>query len=143
MMKKSQVLILLLLAVLLASRCAKKQEVKTGGEISTRETRVEEGELRTESPGGQDFEYGYRVQLYATKDVERAREVALSARKLLGENTYVEFQEPWYKVRLGDYRSRDEAERVRYRASTSGFADAWVVETTIRTGGSLREGGGR
>lgn len=141
--KETPALPLVLLAVLLLSGCAKRQEVKTVEGDAPRGARVEEGELRPRSAEGQDFEYGFRVQLYATKEVEKAREVALSARMLFSENTYVEFQEPWYKVRLGDYRNRDEAEKMRYRASTSGFADAWVVETTIRTRGSLGEGGAR
>jgi cell division septation protein DedD len=122
-----------LLAALLAVQCAKKQGVKTGESVPAAGSgRVEEGEIRHEPAGGENVEYAFRVQLYATTDGDKAREVALSARELLGEKTYVEFQEPIYKVQLGDYRSREAAEEVRYRAASRGFDEAWIVETSIR-----------
>ena len=75
------------------------------------------------------------------KDVEKARKVAESARKLFGEQTYIELQYPLYKVRLGDFETREQAERMRHSVKSRGFEDAWIVETTIRTSETKDEGG--
>jgi len=121
----------LFLLLALSVNCGGRRTVGEGE--SVREGKVVEGELRDATPGSSGYRYGFRVQLYATRDVEKARNVAESARQLFGEKTYIEYQEPLYKVRIGDYQTREQAERMRYRANSSGFEDAWLVETTIRT----------
>jgi len=111
--------------------CGGRRSVGDGETV--REGKVVEGELRGATPGSGGYRYGFRIQLYATRDIEKAKTVAESARQLFNEKTYIEYQEPLYKVRIGDYTTREQAERMRYRVTSSGFEDAWLVETTIRT----------
>jgi|GEM_PF-1502731 len=119
--------------------CTKKGTV--GDDGSYREGKVVEGELRERNHMSSGYAYGFRVQIYATRDVEKARRVAESAKSLFGEQTYIEFQEPLYKVRLGDYRRREGAKIMRHRVASSGFEDAWIIQTTIRTRNTDGEGG--
>lgn len=74
---------------------------------------------------------GYRVQLIETDD----RSAALDARNLallrFRENVYLIFEPPLYKVRVGDFGSREGALRLQDEAIRKGFKRAWVVGAKI------------
>ncbi|MBM3319422.1 MAG: SPOR domain-containing protein [Candidatus Eisenbacteria bacterium] len=82
---------------------------------------------------------GYRVQLYATREPEKAKAFAESARAHFREKIYVEYLEPYYKVRVGDCLTREEARLLLDRAKDAGFDEAWVTATLVmRTAGDER-----
>lgn len=77
---------------------------------------------------------GYRVQVFAAEDQASAGAAAGRVRESAGDApVYVERDEPWYKVRVGDFASREAAEPLRRRLIEAGFVEAWTVQTTIRT----------
>ncbi|MDZ7373565.1 MAG: SPOR domain-containing protein [candidate division KSB1 bacterium] len=77
---------------------------------------------------------GYRVQLCATPDETEARAHYHEALlKFPDQGVYLQFDGPYYKVRVGDCRSRFEAEELQKRVRESGFPDAWVVRTRVYT----------
>jgi len=82
--------------------------------------------------------YGYRIQIIALDaskpgNKEKAQKYAQEAEaRLKGEHkAYVEYIPPYYKVRVGDFISREEAEKMKMRLRSLGYYDAWVVETEI------------
>ena len=74
---------------------------------------------------------GYRVQLISTRDGEEARAVKRDAVLSFEENVYVAFDNPYYKVRIGDCNSRFAAEILQEKAVEKGFVEAWVVRTQV------------
>jgi len=44
---------------------------------------------------------------------------------------YVEFYDPYWKLRVGNYKNRSEAEYVLKYIKKLGYGDAWIVPTTI------------
>lgn len=74
---------------------------------------------------------GYRVQIFASSTQNGAEQVASEARFKFTEQIYVEFDPPYYKVRLGDYRNRADAEILREKAKSLGYHDAWIVQTEV------------
>ncbi len=77
---------------------------------------------------------GFRVQLFATKDYENALVVRKEAEFVFidyGHNVYVEFDAPYYKVRVGDCKTREEAEALRELARKNGYPSAWIVKTKV------------
>ncbi len=76
---------------------------------------------------------GYRVQLMATTEPDRARDFAESVRPLFGDNVnvYVEYLAPYYKVRVGDCTTRSEAVLLLNRARKNGFSESWITATQI------------
>jgi cell division septation protein DedD len=76
-------------------------------------------------------ESGYRVQLYATREAEKAKAFADSARRSFTEKIYVEYLDPYYKVRVGDCRTREEARLLLDRAEAAGFDQAWITSTLV------------
>jgi hypothetical protein len=106
---------------------------------------VEEGEVAAvpapeeevpAPPAGKVF--GYRVQILALDaskpgSKEKAEKYAKQAENALrGEyKVYVEYIPPYYKVRVGDFLSRAEAEKMKMKLRAIGYFDAWIVETEI------------
>ncbi|MEA3310729.1 MAG: SPOR domain-containing protein [candidate division WOR-3 bacterium] len=74
---------------------------------------------------------GYRVQIFASSTNEGANKVASEARFKFTERVYVEYDAPYYKVRIGDYKNRSDAEILREKAKNLGYGDAWIVQTEV------------
>jgi hypothetical protein len=84
---------------------------------------------------------GYRIQLIATTDENRARETKKLAMLKLKEKVYLVFGAPNYKIQIGDCLTYDDAKTVRDDAANNGFPDAWIVPSKVvkRTSGESAE----
>ncbi len=69
----------------------------------------------------------YKVQLFATYDETKANNVANELKSKFSDEVYVEYIAPYYKVRIGHYATKAEAEKVRDMAREMGYADAFIV----------------
>jgi hypothetical protein len=74
---------------------------------------------------------GFRVQLFASSTENNASRIAGDARSSFDETVYVEHIAPYYKVRVGDFLTRGDAEVLKTKALQLGFRGAFVVETMI------------
>jgi cell division septation protein DedD len=75
--------------------------------------------------------YGYRVQLFASSSEAVARQRADEFARVFAEPVYLDYEGLLYKVRVGDFVSRDEAEALRRRVAEAGYDGAFVVETEV------------
>lgn len=75
---------------------------------------------------------GWRVQIFATTDYERASLVKEEAESLFGLPVYLKFEAPYYKVRVGDCRTRTEAEALRREAIRLGYTSAFPVRASVK-----------
>ena len=91
--------------------------LKGGAQVDS----LEENELIT----------GYRVQLIATRSVVEARAVKKEALLTFEDLVYMTFDDPYYKVRLGDETSRFDANDLQEVAVSKGYFGAWVVRTMV------------
>jgi hypothetical protein len=88
---------------------------------------------------------GFRVQLFATQDIEKATLEKKEAEFSFAEDqipVYIEFDSPMYKVRIGDCTTRDEAEQLRELARRKGYSTSWIVKTKVNTIPNLPQGEG-
>ncbi|MBD3374687.1 hypothetical protein GF406_06615 [candidate division KSB1 bacterium] len=76
---------------------------------------------------------GFRVQLVSTRDEEEARLIRSEALLDLEQPVYLSYDNPYYKVRVGDFTTRSQAERYKERLALQGYPDAWVIRTIINT----------
>ncbi|HEY7529110.1 MAG TPA: SPOR domain-containing protein [Gemmatimonadota bacterium] len=85
--------------------------------------------------------WGFRVQVAAETDYGEAAAIAARVKERVGDRfpVYVEFVEPWYKVRVGDFGEEDAARALLDELRRAGWSDAWTVRTTIADGAA--EGG--
>jgi hypothetical protein len=74
---------------------------------------------------------GFRVQLASTRNEEEARAIKRGALLDFEDNVYLTFDNPYYKVRLGDFISRYEANDLQELAIEKGYMEAWVVRTFV------------
>jgi len=87
------------------------------------------GRSKVESAGG--YADGYRVQLVATREEAEARADMQSALLSFSENVYLLFDNPYYKLRVGDCLSRSQADSLQQRALAKGFAKAWITRSQV------------
>ena len=74
---------------------------------------------------------GFRVQLIASRSRVEAQAIKREALLDFEQHVYLTFNDPYYKVRIGDYHSRYDANDLQEMAITKGYAEAWVVRTMI------------
>ncbi len=83
----------------------------------------------------QDGIMGYRVQIFfdaGNNSLERAEAVATEYQTLFPADTaYISFTEPYYKVRVGDFRTRLEAEGFMQKILFD-YPNAFVIKDRIR-----------
>ena len=84
-----------------------------------------------EDTGEAAFLIGYRIQILQTEDAEEARKMQKDAILELDTDAYLIYDEPYYKVRVGDFRTRYEAEQFLEKVHRKGYASAWIVRTRI------------
>lgn len=75
---------------------------------------------------------GFRVQILTTQNLSDAIGVKAKADSLLpGYNIYIVYDSPYYKVRVGDFRARYEANQAVPFISSHGFPSAWLVPDNV------------
>ena len=75
---------------------------------------------------------GFRVQVISTQDVNEANRLMMELSSLFGNEVYIIFDSPNYKVRVGNFRSRGNAEKARHRIVDLGHRAAWIIRTKVR-----------
>ena len=81
----------------------------------------------------QSVSEGYRVQVLATRYIERADSLAIIMKNTINDSVYVDFEAPNYKVRVGDFIDRDSAESLQQDLVQMGYNSAWVLRTRINS----------
>jgi len=75
---------------------------------------------------------GFRVQIFATQDRNKADQLQEELALKFDEKIYVIFEAPNYKLRIGNFLDRDDAEILRMRLVSSDFPSSWIVRTRIQ-----------
>jgi hypothetical protein len=79
---------------------------------------------------------GYRVQLYSLTSREAAEAALQQVEQTLSEwsyGVYVDEESNSFKVRVGDFMEKADADILRDWLRTRGFVDAWTARTLIQT----------
>ncbi|MCB2231419.1 SPOR domain-containing protein [bacterium] len=84
----------------------------------------------------------YRVQVYTGKLFSDARKEVAIAEEIFDQPVYLDYEVPYFKVRVGDFADRDAAEIYRQQAQGAGYGNAWVVlvNLNVREAAPLYEG---
>jgi hypothetical protein len=75
---------------------------------------------------------GFRVQVLASADRDVAENASREARERLGLPSYVDMDGGVYKVRVGDFVTRPDADRALAGVRKQ-YPDAWVVASKVRS----------
>ncbi len=74
---------------------------------------------------------GYRVQVLATKYAEKADSLKQVLRDSFGDEVYVTYEAPNYKVRVGNSVDRKQAEGIQDKLKKMGYSSAWIIRTRV------------
>lgn len=75
---------------------------------------------------------GFRVQILTTQNLTEAIAMKAKADSLLPSyNIYIVYDSPYYKVRVGDFRARYEANQAVNYIANHGFPNAWSVPDNV------------
>ena len=69
----------------------------------------------------------FRVQVFASKSFDEAQQFAANIQNLFPEGVYVEYQMPYYKVRVGEFITPEDGESFLDEVKQLGFKNAWLV----------------
>ncbi len=82
-------------------------------------------------PDPRQFTPGWRVQIFASSNLQLADDKAAEFRAISRQPVYVEYEPPFYKVRVGDFLVRQDADAFRADVLSNGWSGAWVAETLV------------
>ncbi len=74
---------------------------------------------------------GYRIQVLTTKIAAEADSLKQELSRVITDSTYITYDVPNYKVRVGDYINRREAEEMQTQIKGLGYRSAWIVRTKV------------
>ncbi len=73
---------------------------------------------------------GYRIQVFALGELSKAKSMTDAVTAQTGYAAYIEYEGGLYKVRVGDFPSREAAAEARAKLVEL-YPDCWIVQTTI------------
>jgi len=85
------------------------------------------------------LQIGYRIQLLQTEDAQSARDLQREIILQLDVESYLRFDNPYYKIRIGDFTTRFAAEEYLKTIEANGHSGGWIVRTKINTGQMLTD----
>jgi len=73
----------------------------------------------------------YRVQLFTSKLYGEARQALRVAQEIFDRSVFLDYEVPYFKVRVGSFSDREEAEDYQQRVKAAGYPEAWVVMVNV------------
>ena len=74
---------------------------------------------------------GFRIQVASTNDLDFANSLSNSIKDKFNYETYIIFDSPNYKLRVGDFISRINAETIRVNLIKNGYDKSWIIRTKV------------
>jgi hypothetical protein len=79
-----------------------------------------------------EYVSGFRVQIFSSTDIDEANGMKVAAeQRFPGEVFYVAYEPPTYKVRVGDFLQRYDADRLARTLREAGYSDSWIVPDRV------------
>ncbi len=74
----------------------------------------------------------YRVQIFASRLLQEAEQVEAEVTGLFDEPVHLDYDEPYYKVRIGDFRTLEAGEEYLNKIRDLGYDSAWIVRVELQ-----------
>ena len=75
---------------------------------------------------------GFRVMVLVTDNMDEANSVRDEVgNRISRRELYISFEPPFYKVKIGDFKSITEANELKFKLSQLGYTHARVVQETV------------
>lgn len=74
---------------------------------------------------------GYRIQCFASSQIERIRTEQKTLESKIKFPLYITFNSPYYKLLVGDFIKRTDADNAAEKLKEMGYNDAWVARSRV------------
>ena len=74
---------------------------------------------------------GYRLQIFESSSVEETNRTLRKFERSLKDSVYMVFEAPLYKLRLGNFATKKEAEKQKKNLNKKGYKNIWIVRSRI------------
>ena len=74
---------------------------------------------------------GYRLQIFESSSVEETNRTLRKFERSLKDSIYMVFEAPLYKLRLGNFVTKKEAEKQKENLNKKGYKNIWIVRSRI------------
>ena len=74
---------------------------------------------------------GFKVQVFASRFSHSADSLKVVLDEKVDEDVSIVFDAPVYKVRVGNFVARNEAEKMRINLVKFGYDTAWIVRSKV------------
>ena len=91
---------------------------------------VPEKNYNAEVESGKEYN-GFRVQVMSTNNGVRAENMRMKLVSQINHNVRVIFEAPNYKVRVGAFNDRRDAEQLRKQLFALGYRRSWIVRARL------------
>ena len=75
----------------------------------------------------------FRIQIFESSIASIARAEAKRFQNIFGDTVYTDFETPLYKLRIGNFQNRKDAEEAVESISRMGAKDAWIIRTKAKS----------
>ena len=75
----------------------------------------------------------FRIQIFESSVASIARAEAKRFQNIFGDTVYTDFETPLYKLRIGNFQKRKDAEEAVESISRLGAKDAWIIRTKAKS----------
>jgi len=90
---------------------------------------VASNEPVTSPSPSQDQAFRFRIQVFASNQIETLRQEKKQLESKIDVPVFIAFESPYYKLYVGDFTTRSDAENCLPRLKKLGYNDSWVVRT--------------
>jgi hypothetical protein len=107
--------------VIVETTSGEEKKLQTTIEIPKDSTAVEEQIIQ-----------GFRIQVFSSSGVDEAAIMKnMTVKKFIGDSVYMVYDAPVYKIRVGDFVNRYEANQRLPEFIDKGYRDAWIVPDRV------------
>ena len=82
---------------------------------------------------------GFRLQIFESSSADEANRVLKKFNKSFSDSLYMIFEAPLYKIRYGNYITKQQAEDVKKDLRNKGYKNIWVVKSRSDQSMSLQD----
>ena len=82
---------------------------------------------------------GFRLQVFESSSVEEANRILRKFDRALPDSLYLVFEAPLYKIRYGNFVTKNQADATKKTLAKKGYKNIWIVRSRIEQGMPLKD----
>jgi len=82
---------------------------------------------------------GFRLQVFESSSAEEAKRILRKFDRALPDSLYLVFEAPLYKIRYGNFVTKNQADATKETLVKKGYKNIWIVRSRIEQGRLLKD----